>query len=77
MIWILVLVIYHAPSDAIDWEGPWTYGTPYVVERSFDSEAACSKTATQTNKNAHEGMRAPIRYHCIQVPAGLPKGAPR
>jgi hypothetical protein len=25
----------------------------------------------------HDGMLAPMRYRCIAVEAGLPKGAPR
>ena len=77
MKWVLVFVIYAAPADAVDWDGPWEIGMTRMVEETFDTEAECRTTAIQTIGRIHQGMLAPIRYRCIPVEAGLPKGAPR
>jgi hypothetical protein len=29
-VWVAVMVIYQAPSDAIDWRGPWTRSEAFV-----------------------------------------------
>lgn len=77
MVWLLVLVVYAAPANAVDWDGPWKFGMTHVVEDQFATEAACRNSATQTIGRLHQGMLAPIRYRCVAVPAGLPKGASR
>ena len=75
--WLLVLVIYGAPPDAVDWDGPWKFGTAQVPERQFASEAECRNTAIELIGRLHQGMLAPIRFQCVEMPAELPKGAPR
>ena len=77
MVWVLVLVVYVAPADAVDWDGPWKIGMTKMVETQFASEAECRNSAIQTIGRIHQGMLAPIRYHCVPVAASLPKGAPR
>jgi hypothetical protein len=77
MKWLLVLVIYAAPADAVDWNGPWSFGMTHLVETPFDSEEACRGAARQVIERLHEGMKAPIRYRCVAVEDGLPKDAPR
>jgi hypothetical protein len=49
----------------------------HVVEGHFGSEAECRNTAIELIGRMHQGMLAPIRYRCVEVPAGLPQGAPR
>jgi len=77
MVWILVLAIYHAPPDAVDWDGPWKFGTPHIVEKQFQSEAKGRNSAIELIGKLDQGMLAPIRYRCLEVPANLPRGAPR
>lgn len=77
MKWLLVVIIYFAPDNAVDWDGPWRLGEAHVLERQFDSEAECRNTAIQFIAEVHQGMLAPIRYRCVAVEAGLPAGAPR
>ncbi len=77
MKWILVLAIYAAPSNAVDWNGPWTFGMNHAVDSAFKSESACQAGAKQLIKKMHEGMLAPIRYQCVAFPGGLPKNASR
>jgi hypothetical protein len=75
--WLLILVVYAAPPDAVDWDGPWDFGMTQVVDTQFRSEAECRNSAVQLIGKLHQGMLAPIRYRCVEVPASLPKGAPR
>lgn len=77
MVWLLVLVIYAAPEDAVDWDGPWKLGMTKIVETQYHSEAECRNTAIELIGNLHHGMLAPIRYRCVEVPGNLPKGASR
>ena len=77
MKWLLILVVYAAPPDAIDWNGPWEFGMAHVVEQPFSSEAECRSSASEMIARLHEGMRAPVRFRCVPVESGLPEGAPR
>jgi hypothetical protein len=78
MVWVIVLMVYAAPSNAIDWPGPWTHGITIVNKDSFfTSEAECRNSAIQLIGRIHQGMLAPIRFQCVSFPAGLPKGASR
>lgn len=77
MVWILVLLVYGAPPNAVDWDGPWKLWTTQVPDRQFQSEAECRNSAIQLTGKIHQGILAPIRYQCIEVPATLAKGAPR
>jgi len=75
--WLLVLAVYAAPPDAVDWDGPWQLGMTKLLDQQFDTEAECRNFAVQLIGRMHEGMLAPMRYRCVSVDAGLPKGAPR
>jgi hypothetical protein len=77
VVWILVLVVYAAPANAVDWDGPWKFGMTHVVDTRYASEAECRNSAVEMIGRLHQGMLAPIRFRCVEVPAGLPKGAPR
>jgi hypothetical protein len=77
MKWILILVVYVAPADAVDWDGPWEIGMTKVVEEPFETEATCRSEAIQMIGRIHQGMLAPIRYRCVPIEAKLPAGAPR
>jgi hypothetical protein len=75
--WLLVLAVYAAPPDAVDWDGPWDLGMTKLLDQQFDSEAECRNFAVQLIGRMHQGMLAPMRYRCVAVESGLPKGAPR
>jgi hypothetical protein len=75
--WLLVLAVYAAPPDAVDWDGPWDLGMTKLLDRQFNTEAECRNFAVQLIGRMHEGMLAPMRYRCVGVESALPKGAPR
>jgi hypothetical protein len=77
MKWLLVIAIYAAPPNAVDWDGPWTLGMTKLMDEQFDTEAACRNYAIQLIGRMHDGMLAPMRFRCVGVEAGLPEGAPR
>ncbi len=77
MSWLLILIVYAAPPDAVDWNGPWEFGMTHVVEERFASEAECRTSAIQTIGRIHQGMLAPIRFRCVEVQESLPENAPR
>jgi hypothetical protein len=77
MKWILILVIYQAPPDAVNWNGPWTIGLARSVDEHFASEADCRRSAAERIARLHQGMLAPVRFRCVPVEADLPVGAPR
>ncbi|QDZ06401.1 hypothetical protein FPZ24_02025 [Sphingomonas panacisoli] len=75
--WILILAIYQAPPDAVDYDGPWQFWMTKVAEQHYASEAACRNDAVQIIGRIHQGMLAPVRFRCVELEASLPKGAPR
>lgn len=75
--WLLVLVVYFAPADALDWDGPWEFGVSHLVEETFTTEAECRNSAIERIGRLHQGMLAPVRYRCIEFASDLPKGAAR
>ncbi len=77
MTWLLVLIVYAAPPDAMNWDGPWTFGMTHLVEEPYSSEAACRSAAAGMIQRLHQDMRAPNRFRCVPVEAGLSAGAPR
>lgn len=77
MTWLLIITIYLAPDNAVDWNGPWQLGEQKLLDRRFASEAECRNSAIQLIGRIHQGMLAPIRYQCVAMPASLPKGAQR
>jgi hypothetical protein len=77
MVWLLILVVYQAPADAVDWNGPWKFGMSQASKPTFQSEAECRNAAIEAIGRIHQGMLAPIRFRCVSVESGLPKNAPR
>jgi hypothetical protein len=75
--WILVLAIYVAQPDAVDFDGPWIFGETTIPERQYTSEARCRNDAIQIIGRIHQGMLAPVRFRCVEIEASLPKGASR
>jgi hypothetical protein len=72
----MVIAIYAAPSNAVDWDGRWNFGMARAGN-TFKSEAECRNSAIQLIAKMHQGMLAPMRFACVPFDAALPKGAPR
>ena len=77
IMWLLILVVYGAPPDAVNWKGPWELGPAVLRDERFANEASCLGAGSRIKASLNEGMLAPVRYHCIRVDAGLPPGAQR
>ncbi len=77
MVWLMVFVLYAAPSNATNWNGPWKFGMSRVAAQEFQSEADCRSYAIQFIGKMHQGMLAPIRFRCVSIEGSLPEGAPR
>jgi hypothetical protein len=76
-VWILVMGVYAAPPNSLDWDGPWEFGMSRAPEQVFKSEAECRNSAIELIAKLHQGMLAPMRFQCVPFAATLPKGAPR
>lgn len=78
MKWLLIIAIYAAPPDSVNWDGPWKLGmTKMLEDEHFDSEAECRYRAIQLIGKLHQDMLAPMRFRCVSIEADLPKGASR
>ena len=75
--WLLILIVYTAPSDAVNWNGSWKLGPAVLREERFSSEADCLAAAYEIKTKLNQGMLAPVRYQCLGVDAGLPADVPR
>ena len=75
--WLLLIAIYMAPADAVNWQGTWELGMTKLIEQRYESERACLDKGREIKARLNEGMLAPVRTHCIEVAGGLPKGAAR
>ena len=75
--WLLLIVVYVAPPDAVNWKGNWQLGPALVRDERFANEASCLNAGSQIKTKLKEGMLAPVRYHCIKVDAGLPPDVER
>ena len=62
MEWLIVLFVYAAPPDAVDWDGPWELGMTRLIDVQYKTEAQCRNAATQMIGKLHQGMLAPIRF---------------
>lgn len=62
MTWLLIITLYLAPDNAADWDGPWKFGEPKLLDCRFASEAECRASAIQLIGQIHQGMLVPIRY---------------
>ena len=76
-VWLMVLSVYVAPYNSVDWNGPWKLGVSRLSDRTFQSEPECRNFAIQFIGNMHQAMLAPMRFQCFSVIATLPKGAQR
>jgi hypothetical protein len=76
-IWVALLLVYQAPSNAVDWPGPWQAGRTIAAKNFWRTEAECRNDTVQWIGQLHQGMLAPIRFQCVGFPSGLPVGAPR
>ena len=65
MVWLLIFIVYQAPPDAVDWDGPWKIGMTKMADTPFKSEAECRNSAIQVIGRMHQGMLAPMRYRCV------------
>ena len=72
MTWVAVLLAYQAPSDAVDWRGPWTRGTTIAGKNFFASEAECRADTEARIGKIHEAMKAPILYRCVPFQESIP-----
>lgn len=75
--WLLIVALYAAPPDAVNWKGSWELGMTRLSERHFESEVQCLKHGFGIKAKLNEGMLAPVRIHCFKVESGLPAGTPR
>ena len=75
--WLLILVVYVAPPDAVNWRGDWQLGPALVRDERFTTKDSCLNTGRQVKAKLNEGMLAPVRYHCIKVDADLPADTKR
>lgn len=76
--WVIVMLVYAAPANAVDWNGPWSKGMTVAGKEFFRTEAECRNEGIQWIARVHAGgMLAPARFQCVPFPDSLPVGAPR
>jgi hypothetical protein len=75
--WIAILMIYAAPADAVNWEGPWTRSMVVSGKNFFATEAECRNDTISWIGRIHQDMLAPIRFQCVAFASSLPIGAAR
>ena len=75
--WLLILMVYTAPSDAVNWKGSWELGPAVLRDERFSSEANCLAAGFEIKSKLNQEMLAPVSYQCIAVDAGMPAGVPR
>ena len=75
--WLLLIAIYVAPPDAVNWQGSWELGITRLMEQHYETEKACLSGGEELKARLNEGMLAPVRFHCIQLPGELPAGIDR
>lgn len=72
--WLLILFVYVAPVDAVDWSGDWKLGITRVMPDSFNTQLDCHNDGKYLQARLNEGMKAPVRYQCIKVDKIVPSG---
>ena len=75
--WLLILMVYTAPSDAVNWKGSWELGPVVLKDDRFSSKANCLAAGYKIKSKLNQEILVPVRYQCIGVDAGLPAGVPR
>jgi hypothetical protein len=43
--WMIVMLVYTAPPNAVDWNGPWSKGMTIAGKEFFRTEAECRNEA--------------------------------
>ena len=69
--WLLIVAIYVAPPDSINWKGSWELGMTGLMERHFESKATCLESGAGVKTKLNKGMLAPVHTSCIQIPEHL------
>ncbi len=75
--WLLVVAIYVAPPNAVDWQGSWTLGLTRLDEKHYASEKDCLDAGAKLKSRLNEGMLAPVSYHCLEISGELPAAVAR
>ncbi len=71
-VWALIFIIYTAPNDSINWDGPWEAGMIFSEEKSITSEQECQKKAKYIIDKMQQGMHAPMLFKCIPFDRSIP-----
>ena len=66
--WLLILVVYFAPPDSVDWNGPFELGLARISEEHFTTEELCLNRGKEIKAELGNGMLAPVRYQCLMFP---------
>ena len=89
MKWLLILTIYFAPPDAVDWDGPWKIGVSNVSDETFDdepeedvverlqAEMAVMKAILMAERAEAASLRARMALHVEPEPIGAEARATR
>lgn len=72
-VWVMVMVVYAAPSDAVDWHGPYTRDKVIAGGKLpfFGSESECKREAQNKINQIHTMMLAPLIFRCVSFPESL------
>ena len=67
--WILIILIYFAPPDAVDWQGSYELGIAETHKEHFTSERSCQDKGEDIQASFNEAALAPFRYRCLEIPS--------
>ena len=71
VVWVGILVVYAAPSDAVNWHGPWVRGKVFNRNEFFATEGDCDRLMREFVDGSRKIMLAPIRFKCVSFPESL------
>ena len=69
--WLLVILVYFAPPDAVDWQGSYELGISRIHQENFTTEKSCQDKGEAIKTVFNEGALAPFRYRCLEVPSQI------
>lgn len=69
--WVAVLLVYSAPSNAVNWHGPWAKGMTIAGRNFYPSEASCEADTEAWIARVHQGMKVPTKFRCVPFPETL------